>query len=71
MKKKYLQEEIINIVTQINGKKRKVLTINKSIKKETLIEKIRNDDQIKKYIDNRKIVKTIHIENKLLNFIIK
>ena len=71
IEEKYLEEEIINIVIQINGKKRKVLSIDKSTKEETLIEKIKNDDQIKKYIDNKKIVKTIHIENKLLNFIIK
>ena len=68
---KYLEEEIINIVTQINGKKRKVFSINKSIDKETLIKNIKNDEQIKKYVDNKEILKTIYIENKLINFIIK
>ena len=68
---KYLDEEIINIVTQINGKKRKVFQINKSVDKESLIENIKNDDQIKKYINNKKIIKTIYIENKLINFIIR
>ena len=71
VEEKYLEEEIINIVTQINGKKRKVFSFDKSIEKETLIESIKNDDQIKKYIDNKKIIKTIYIENKLINFIIK
>ena len=32
---------------------------------------IKNDDQIKKYVDNKEIIKTIYIENKLINFIIK
>ncbi|MDC3116961.1 leucine--tRNA ligase [Candidatus Pelagibacter sp.] len=68
---KYLEEEIINIVTQINGKKRKVFSVNKSIDKETLIKNIKNDEQIKKYVDNKEILKTIYIENKLINFIIK
>jgi len=68
---KYLDEEIINIVTQINGKKRKIFPIDKSTDKESLIEKIKNDDQIKKYINKKKIIKTIYIENKLINFIIK
>ena len=40
---KYLDEEIVNIVTQINGKKRKVFQIDKSIDKESLIENIKND----------------------------
>ena len=67
---KYLEQEIFNIVTQINGKKRKVFLINKSVDKKTLIENIKNDEQIKKYLDNKQIIKTIYIENKLINFII-
>ena len=67
---KYLEQETFNIVTQINGKKRKVFSINKSIDEKTLIEKIKKDEQIKKYLDNKEIIKTIYIENKLINFII-
>ena len=67
---KYLEQEIFNIVTQINGKKRKVFSINKSVDEKTLIENIKKDEQIKKYLDNKQIIKTIYIENKLINFII-
>jgi len=67
---KYLEQKIFNIVTQINGKKRKVFSISKSVDKETLIENIKKDEQIKKYLDNKQIIKTIYIENKLINFII-
>ena len=66
----YLEEEIINIVTQINGKKRKVFSVSKTINKETLLKNIKNDPQIKKYLDNKEIIKTIYVENKLINFII-
>ena len=58
-------------MTQINGRKRKVFSFNKSINKKTLIENIKKDEQIKKYLDNKEIIKTIYIENKLINFIIK
>ena len=68
--KKYLEQEIFNIVTQINGKKRKVFSISKSIDEKTLIENIKKDEQIKKYLDNKEIIKTIYIEKKLINFII-
>ncbi len=71
IEKKYLEQEVFNIVTQINGKKRKVFSINKSVDKKTLIENIKKDEQIKKYLDNKQIIKTIYIENKLINFIIK
>ena len=67
---KYLEQEIFNIVTQINGKKRKVFSISKSVDKKTLIENIKKDEQIKKYLNNKEIIKTIYIENKLINFII-
>ena len=69
--KKYLKEEILNIVTQVNGKKRKVFSVNKTLDKETLVKDIKNDPQIKKYLNNKEIIKTIYVENKLINFIIK
>ncbi len=68
--KKYLEQEEFNIVTQINGKKRKVFSISKLIDEKTLIENIKKDEQIKKYLDNKEIIKTIYIEKKLINFII-
>ena len=70
VEQKFLEQEEFNIVTQINGKKRKVFSINKSVDKKTLIENIKKDEQIKKYLDNKQIIKTIYIENKLINFII-
>ncbi len=68
--KKYLEQEMLNIIAQINGKKRKIFSINKSVDKKALIESIKKDEQIKKYLDNKEIIKTIYIENKLVNFII-
>ncbi len=68
---KYLKEEIFSIVTQINGKKRKVFSVNKTLDKETLVNNIKKDPQMKKYLDNKQIIKTIYVENKLINFIIK
>ena len=68
---KYLKDEIFNIVTQINGKKRKVFSINKILDQETLEKNIKNDPQMKKYLDKKQIIKTIYVENKLINFIIK
>ena len=67
----YLKQETFTIVTQINGKKRKVFYFKESLDKETLIKTIKNDEQIKKFVDNKEIIKTIYVENKLINFIIK
>ncbi len=68
---KYLKQDTFNIVTQVNGKKRKVFSFDSSMDKETLIKNIKKDEQILKYIENKEIIKTIYVENKLINFIIK
>ena len=68
---KFLEKEKFNVVAQINGKKRKVFSIGKTTNKETLIKNIQQDEQIKKYLENKELIKTIYIENKLINFIIK
>ena len=36
-----------------------------------MVKDIKNDPQIKKHLDNKEIIKTIYVENKLINFIIK
>jgi leucyl-tRNA synthetase len=68
---KYLKIKNYNIVIQINGKKRGILEIESEIEEKKLIEKIKNDVQLKKYTFNQKIVKSIYIKNKLINLIIK
>ncbi|MBD1164286.1 leucine--tRNA ligase [Pelagibacterales bacterium SAG-MED13] len=71
VKKEYLKDETFTIVAQVNGKKRKVFYFKKSLDKEALINNIKKDIQIKKFVDNKQIIKTIYVENKLINFIIK
>tara|TARA_B100001250_G_scaffold86436_1_gene71517 strand:- start:12271 stop:14826 length:2556 start_codon:yes stop_codon:yes gene_type:complete len=69
--KKYLEKEIINIVIQINGKKRSIIEANMNINEKDIIDKSIKDSQILKYIENKKIVKTIYVKNRLLNLIVK
>ena len=65
-----LKEETINIVIQINGKKRGLISTKPNITEEKLFEIIKNDDKIIKYFDQKKIKKKIYIKDKLLNIII-
>ena len=66
-----LEKEIINIVIQINGKKRSIIEANMNINEKDIIDKSIKDSQILKYIENKKIVKTIYVKNRLLNLIVK
>jgi len=71
IEEKYLVEENVNIVVQINGKKRSMLNLKKNIAENKIIEKINNDAKLKKYVESKSILKSIYIKNKLINLIIK
>ena len=68
---KYLEEKSINIVVQINGKKRDLITCEKDISEEELIKKIDERKELNKYFNNKKIIKKIYVKNKIVNFILK
>ena len=68
--KKFLLKNIFKIVVQINGKKRELLEFNNQISKKDLLEEINRNDNILKFIEGKKIKKTIYVENKLINLII-
>ena len=65
-----LKEENVNIVIQINGKKRGLVQTKPNIIEEKLFEIIKNDDKIMKHLDQKNIKKKIYIKDKLLNIII-
>ena len=65
-----LKEDTINIVVQINGKKRGLIQTKPNITEEKLFEIIKNDEKIMKYFDQKNIKKKIYIKDKLLNIII-
>ena len=69
--KKFLEEDRVKIVVQINGKKRAILEENKGINEQTLINKIKKSDTFVKYLKNKNIYKTVLIKDRLINFIIK
>jgi leucyl-tRNA synthetase len=65
-----LINEKINFVIQINGKKRGLVIVDRNIRQDKLIEKIKLDNNLNKYLENKEIKKEIFIENKLINIII-
>ncbi len=69
--KKLLEEENVQIVIQVNGKKRNMLTIKKDSPEEGIINKINEQKLINKYLESGKIIKTIYVKNRLINYIVK
>ncbi len=67
----YLVKENINIVLQINGKKRAVIISKKDVNKEILINEIKNNNTYSKYLESKKIKRSIYIKDKLINLILE
>ena len=65
-----LKEDEINIVIQINGKKRGIIKTEPNISEEKLLKLINNEGALTKYIDQKNIKRKIYIQNKLMNIII-
>ncbi len=68
---KYLNSENINLVIQINGKKREILNTQRDLDEDEILKIIDNNVKLKKYIENKKIIKKIFVKNKILNLIVK
>ena len=67
---KILKEKTINIVVQINGKKRGLINTEIDITEEKLIELIEKNDSFMRYLENKLIKRKIYIKNKLINLIV-
>ena len=68
--KSLIKEDIINIVIQINGKKRGLVKTKPNLSEEKLFEIIKNDETLIKYINQKDIKRKIFIKDKLMNIII-
>ena len=67
---KILEEEIINFVIQINGKKRGILNVKKDVTENQILELVNVDKNLSKYTKDKEIKKKIFIPKKLINIII-
>ena len=69
--KEYLEEKFVNIVIQINGKKKSLMKIEKNLDEKKLLENVKKDKKIINLLEEKSIFKHIIIKNKLVNLIIK
>jgi leucyl-tRNA synthetase len=67
---KLTKEDKINLVVQVNGKKRGLIPLDPDKTEEEILEITKKDKQIAKYLQDNQIKKSIYIKNKLLNIII-
>ena len=64
-------DENIKFAVQINGKTRDIISVKKDSEKNQIDLIVQKNSKAKKYIDSKKIFKTIFVKNKIINYIIK
>jgi leucyl-tRNA synthetase len=67
---KFLLEENVKFIIQINGKTKKIMISKKDTSEDLLLEKIKNDNKLNEFLKNKDIQKKIFIPNKLINILI-
>jgi leucyl-tRNA synthetase len=68
---KLVKETQINYAIQVNGKLRATLTVSKSLSQKEIINKAQELEGVRKWLENKTILKTIFIKDKIINFVIK
>ena len=68
---KYVQSSKSNIVVQINGKKRSVISVESNSDENSILEMLKKEKSLDKYLLGKKIFKSIYIKDRIINLIIK
>ena len=69
--KEFLEEKYVNIVIQINGKKKSLIKIEKDIDESKLLENVKKDKKVSNFLEKKSVFKHIIVKNKLINLIVK
>jgi len=69
--KKDFAPSIIRLPIQINGKVRSLIEVDTKEDKSSVIKKAMNNEKINKYVGKKEIIKTVYVENKILNLVVK
>jgi leucyl-tRNA synthetase len=65
-----LQEQLLKIAVQVNGKTRAVLEIAKDTSKEEILKQAKESPEVIKWIGDKSILKEIFVPSKLVSFVI-
>ena len=69
--KEFLKEKYVNIVIQINGKKKSLIKIEKDVDENKLLENVKKDKKVSSFLEKKSVFKHIIVKNKLINLIVK
>ena len=61
----------MNLVIQINGKKKSLIKIEKDLDEKKLLEIVKKDKKVFNFLEKKSVFKHIIVKNKLINLLIK
>jgi len=64
-------DSTVEIAVQVNGKLKGTIVINLNDSKETVVEKVKNDEKFIPFLNEKQIVKEIYVPGKLINLVVK
>ena len=64
-------ERQVKLAVQVNGKTRDIINIKTNSSEKEINEIVHNSSKARKYLEKSKIIKTIFVKNRILNYIIK
>jgi len=67
---KFLQEETVTIVIQVNGKVRGSIEVPTESSKDDVLAKAKSVANVKKYLDGKKVLQEVYVAGKLLNIVV-
>lgn len=68
---RYTIDDNVTVVIQVNGKLRSQIEVKRGSEESLVKEIALKDEKTKKFIENKQIVKTIYVKDKLLNIVVK
>lgn len=68
---KKILEDKVTIAVQVNGKLRASFVLDRGTEESVVIDSAAALENVKKFLDGQKIVKTIYVPDKLVNFVVK
>ena len=67
----FLETSELEFVIQVNGKLRGSILVDVKKEKDEIISAAKKNENVKKFLSNKKLIKVIFVEKKLINFVVK
>ena len=61
--------ENLNIAVQINGKTKDVISSTKELYKDSVVNILKENNKLSRLLKNKRVIKTIYVSGKIINFV--